>query len=207
MYKSEKLWDLLSYNYDREAKKSDQSENKPLENINKYLSVNDVVLDYGCATGTMVIDIADKVGEVHGIDISSKMVEAAVRKAAESKIANTHFAQATIFDKRFHKESFNAILALSVLHLLKDTQRIMQRINELLKPGGFFISTTPCLGEKTSFVSNLLILLSKIRVFPYIRFFKISELEESITNGNIQIVETEYFSHNPAFYYIVAKKI
>lgn len=72
---------------------------------------------------------------------------------------------------------------------------------------GFFISTTPCLGEKTSFISNLLLLLSKIRVFPYIRFFKISELEESITNGNIQIVETEYFGHSPAFYYIVAKKI
>ena len=207
MYKSEKLWDLLSYNYDRGANKSDQSENKPLENIKKYLNVNDVVLDYGCATGTMAIDIANKVGEVHGIDISSKMVETAERKAAERKIANTHFAQATIFDERFNKESFNAVLALSVLHLLKDTQRVMQRINELLKPGGFFISTTPCLGEKRSFLSILLLLLSKIRVLPYIRFFKVSELEDSIANGNIQIVETEYLDHNPAFYYVVAKKI
>jgi len=207
MYKSEKLWDLLSYNYDRGANKSDKSENKPLENIKKYLNVNDVVLDYGCATGTMAIDIAGMVEEVHGIDISSKMVEAAQRKAAERKITNTHFAQTTIFDERFNKESFNAILALSVLHLLKDTQRVMRRINELLKPGGFFISTTPCLGERTSFLSSLLLLLSKTRVFPYIRFFKISELEESIANGNIQIVETEYLAHNPAFYYIVAKKI
>jgi len=207
MYKSEKLWDLLSYNYDRGDNKSDQSENKPLENIKKHLNVNDIVLDYGCATGTMAIDIADKVEEVYGIDISSKMVETAERKAVEHKIANTHFAQTTIFDERFNKESFNVILAISVLHLLKDTQGIMQRINELLKPGGFFISATPCLGEKKSFISIPLLLLSKMGILPYIRFFKISELEESITNGNIQIVETEYLDHSPAFYYVVAKKI
>ena len=207
MYKSEKLWDFLSYHYDRGANKSEQPENKPLENIRKYLNANDVVLDYGCATGTMAIDIADNVEDVYGIDISSKMVEAAERKATESRIANTHFAQTTIFDERFNKESLNVILALSVLHLLKDTERVMQRINELLKPGGFFISTTPCLGEKTSFISNFLLLLSKIRVFPYIRFFNISELEESITNGNMQIVETEYLVQNPVFYYVVAKKI
>ena len=207
MYKSEKLWDFLSHNYDRGANKSDKSENKLLENIKQYLDVNDTVLDYGCATGTMAIEIADKVEEVHGIDISSKMIEAAERKATECKITNTHFAQTTIFDDRFNKESFNAILALSVLHLLKDTQRVMQRINELLKPGGFFISTTPCLGEKTSFLSNFLLLLSKIPIFPDIRFFKISELEELIGNGNIQIVETEYLDHNPVFYYIIAKKI
>ena len=207
MYKSEKLWDLLSHNYDRGANKSDQSENKPLENIKKHLNVNDIVLDCGCATGTMVIDIADKVKEVYGIDISSKMVEAAERKAAGRKITNTHFTQTTIFDERFNKESFNVILAMSVLHLLKDTPGIMQRINELLKPGGFFISATPCLGEKKSFISIPLLLLSKMGILPYIRFFKISELEESITNGNIQIVETEYLDHSPAFYYVVAKKI
>jgi 2-polyprenyl-3-methyl-5-hydroxy-6-metoxy-1,4-benzoquinol methylase len=207
MYKSKKLWDFLSHNYDRGANKSDKSNNKPLENIKKYLNANDVFLDYGCATGKMAIDIAAKVEEVHGIDISSKMIEAAEMKAAERKIANTHFVQTTIFDKQFDKESFNAILALSVLHLLKDTQSVIQRINELLKPGGFFFSTTPCLGEKTSFLSNFLFLLSKIPVFPDIRLFKSSELEELIGNGNIQIVETEYLAHNPVFYYIVAKKI
>ena len=207
MYKSEKLWDLLSYNYDGGGNKVEQSENKPLENIKKYLSVNDIVLDYGCATGTMAIDIADKVKKIHGIDISSKMIEAAERKAAERKIANIDFAQSTIFDERFEKESINVILAFSVLHLLEDTQKVMQRINELLKPGGFFICATACLGEKTSFLSISLLLLSKMGVFPYIRFFKVSELEDSIANGNFQIVETEYLDHKPAYYYIVAKKV
>ena len=36
MSKSEKLWDLLSYNYDRGSDKSEQSENKPLENSSLF---------------------------------------------------------------------------------------------------------------------------------------------------------------------------
>ena len=29
---------------------------------------------------------------------------------------------------------------------MEDTPKVMQRINELLKPGGLFISATPCMG-------------------------------------------------------------
>jgi 2-polyprenyl-3-methyl-5-hydroxy-6-metoxy-1,4-benzoquinol methylase len=36
-------------------------------------------------------------------------------------------------------------------NLLEDNQQVMQRITELLKPGGLFISTTPCLKEKLAF--------------------------------------------------------
>jgi predicted TPR repeat methyltransferase len=37
-------------------------------------------LDYGFATGSISFEIADKVKEVQGIDISSKMIKIASRK-------------------------------------------------------------------------------------------------------------------------------
>jgi 2-polyprenyl-3-methyl-5-hydroxy-6-metoxy-1,4-benzoquinol methylase len=134
------------------------------------------------------------VKEIHGIDISSKMIEAAKGKADERKIENIDFAQATIFDERYRRESFDVILALNIMHLVEDTQKVMQRINELLKPGGLIISSTACLGEKKTFLSILLsipiFLLIKIGIPPYLRSFKIPELEDSITKENFQIVET-----------------
>ena len=98
------------------------------------------------------------------------------------------------------------ILVFTILHFLEDTPKVMQGINEILKPGGLFISASPCLGEKKSFLSSLLFPVSKIGIIPPIRFFNISELESSVTRGNFQIVEPESLNHNPTEYFIVAKK-
>jgi len=97
------------------------------------------------------------------------------------------------------------ILVFYILHLLEDPHKVMQRINELLKPGGLIISATPCMGEKT-FLSILLSLVCKIGLIPNIRPFKKSELEDSIANGNFEIVETECLYQRSQQYFIVAKK-
>ncbi len=211
MYKSEKFWDRLSNQFDNRSKKFDKTYIRTLENTKKYLNVSDIVLDCGCATGNTAFEIVDNVKKVYGIDISTKMIKAGKRKADENKIEKIDFMQATIFDERYKPESFDVILTFSVLHLLENTQKVMQRINELLKPGGLFISSTPCLGEKKTFLSILLFLLlfplTKIGILPYISFFMASELDDSITNGNFQIVETESLNHSPAEYFIAAKKI
>jgi len=200
LYESEKFWD-------RTAKNFEKTPVKTVEKIKKYLNSSDTVLDFGCATGTIVNEIADNVKEVHGIDISSKMIKIAKRKASESKNENAYFAQSTIFEERYKKESFDVILAFNVLHLFKDTQKVIQRINELLKKGGLFISSTVCLGEKNTFLALFFLLLTKIRIVPYVKFFKISELEDSITNSNFKIIETEKTFSDTYSYFIVVKKI
>ena len=206
MNKSEKFWDRISKNYDKRAN-NDKTYKKTLEITKKHLKSSDIVLDYACATGLYSIELAGNVKEIHGIDISSKMIETAKRKAGK----NVNFAKATIFEK-YKKETFNMILAFNILHLLEEPQKVMQRINELLKPGGLIISSTTCLGEKKTFLSILLsipIFLSiKIGILPYMRFFKIPQLEDLTTKGNFQIVETEILTHNPAIeYFIIATKI
>jgi 2-polyprenyl-3-methyl-5-hydroxy-6-metoxy-1,4-benzoquinol methylase len=210
MNKSEKFWDKQSNNFEKKSKKIDQTEIRTLENTKKYLNVGDTVLDYGCAIGTMAFELADHAKKIHGIDISSKMIDAARKKAAERNIENIDFAHATLFDERYKKESFDVILAFNILHFLEDTQKVMKRINELLKPGGLIISVTPCLGEKKSFINSLIFLLvflqTKLGMVPHMRFFKISEFEDLITNGNFQIVETESLHSIAEQYFIAAKK-
>jgi len=205
MNKSEKFWDRMSNNYDRVEKKDEQTYIKIIEQTKKYLKISDIVLDYGCGTGLISNEIADNVNVIHAIDISSKMIEIAKKKADGSKIENIDYAHSTIFDERYKRGSFDVILVFYILHLLEDTQKVMQRINELLKPGGLIISATPCMGEKT-FLSILLSFVSKIGLIPKIRSFKISELEDSIANGNFEIVETECLHQSGQQYFIVAKK-
>jgi 2-polyprenyl-3-methyl-5-hydroxy-6-metoxy-1,4-benzoquinol methylase len=209
--KSESMWDKLAKKWDTPGVSLGENDLRIIERTKKYLSASDVVLDYGCATGSIAIEIADIVKEAHGIDISTKMIAIARRKADERKIENIDFTHATIFDERLKKESFDLILALSISHLVEDSTQVMGRINQLLKPGGFFISATPCLGEKT-FVSILLnipiFLLSNIGILPHIIFFSTSRLAASITNENFQIIENESLSVHPITEcFIVARKI
>jgi 2-polyprenyl-3-methyl-5-hydroxy-6-metoxy-1,4-benzoquinol methylase len=212
MIKAEKIFDMSAKTYDKtEEKRFEPIHIKTLKNTKKYLNVSDIVLDYGCATGTKALEIAGHVKKIQGLDISSKMIEAAKRKAIERKIENVDFVQATIFDERYTRASFDVILAFNILHLLDDNEHIMQRMHELLKPGGLCISVTTCLGEKKSLLINFQFfpfrLLIKTGLFPNVKRFKFSELEDVIANGNLQIVETEKLFHEMSFYFIVAKKI
>jgi 2-polyprenyl-3-methyl-5-hydroxy-6-metoxy-1,4-benzoquinol methylase len=208
MAKPEKFWDRLAGTYDNSEPSTDPLHIKTVAAAQKYLDVGDVVLDYGCATGITALEIAGHVKAVHGIDISSKMIETAKRKTGERKVKNVDFAQATIFDERLKKESFDAILAFNVLHLLEDPQKAVQRIDELLKPGGLIISSTACMGEnRAALISVLLSLVMKIGIIPPLKFFTVSELEDVIAKGNFQIVEAESLTRNPTSYFIVAQKI
>jgi 2-polyprenyl-3-methyl-5-hydroxy-6-metoxy-1,4-benzoquinol methylase len=209
--KSESMWDKLAKNWDTPGVSLGENDIRIIGKTKKYLNANSIILDYGCATGSIAIEIADMVKEAHGIDISSKMIEIAKRKADERKIRNIDFTKATIFDESLEKESFDLILALSILHLAEDSTQVMGRINQLLKPGGVFISATPCLGEKT-FVSILLnipiFLLSHIGLLPPIIFYSTSRLAASMTNENFQIIENESLSVRPITEcFIVARKI
>lgn len=205
MNKSEKFWDRMAKYLDRVERKDEATNIKIIEKTRKYLKINDTVLDYGCGTGTAAIEIGGSVTTVNGIDISSKMIEAAKGKTGERKVKNIDFVQATIFDAKLQKGSFDVILCFYLLHLVDDKPKVMQRINELLKSGGVMISATPCI--KGTFLGVLLSPLSKIGLIPQITSFKISELEDLMTEGNLEIVETECLHKSGPQYFVVAKKI
>lgn len=207
MNKSEKFWDRSAKEYENKKINWEKIYNKAVENTKKHLNSSDVVLDYACGAGVITAQIADYVKEIHAIDISSKMIDVAQRIADERKIENINFLKTTIFDDRYKEESFDVITAFNILHLLEDSNEVIQRINELLKPGGLFISETACVGEKKSLLGIFLSLLGKLRIIPYLNPLKFSELEDLLTEGNFQIIETEDLQQKQTNYFIVAKKL
>lgn len=212
MNKSETFWDKASKNYDKTEGRFEYIHSKSRENTKKHLNVNDIVLDYGCGTGTTSCELAGQVKEIHAIDISSKMIEAAKEKADASNVENVSFVQADIFDERYKEESFDAILAFNMLHTVPNPRDAVKRVHELLKPEGLFISVTPCLRGKMSFLVSLQIqlvrILCAIGIIPIpIRRLKSSELDDLVSNGNFQAIETEEIYKGASSYFIAAKKM
>ncbi len=204
---------MIASNYDASEESFREIHRENLKKTKKYLNSGDVVLDFGCGTGNQSLGVAGDVKEVHGIDISSKMIEIAKIKLDPDKNKNVHFTQTTIFDERLKRGSFDVIMAFNILHYLEDTNEVMQRIKELLKPGGYFISSTECMGEEekkkfSRFVSfSVLFIMKKARIVSS-KFYKFSELEDLILNGSFQIVEAEKLKlRDLRYYFIAAKKI
>jgi ubiquinone/menaquinone biosynthesis C-methylase UbiE len=204
------FWDMISNTYDGETGQFKGNLIRSIDNAKKHLRKTDLVLDYGCGTGTAAMAMAGCVKEIRGIDISSKMLDAAKRKADGAGLQNLRFLQADIFDARLERGSCDAILAFNILHLLGDARKVVARIHGLLKPGGLFISMTPCLGEERKYLPVLfgipLLLLNRLGVFPLLRFYKISQLEKMIAEGKFRILESECMSHGHPAYFNVAVK-
>lgn len=211
MNKSKEFWDRASKNYDKTEERFEYIHSKSRENTKKYLNSSNIVMDYGCVTGTTSCELANRVKEINAIDISSKMIEIAKRKAVASKVENINFSQTDIFDKRYKKESFDVILAFNMLHTVANPQVVLQKIYELLKPEGLFISVTPCLRDKMAFLINIQIqlvrILCKIGVIPIpIRRLKSSELDDLVVNGGFQTIDTEKLYKGASSYFVIAKK-
>jgi 2-polyprenyl-3-methyl-5-hydroxy-6-metoxy-1,4-benzoquinol methylase len=204
MNQSESFWDKTASKYDQLEQKDEQTYIDIIKRTKTHLKISDIVMDYGCGTGLISNEIAEDVKEIHAIDISSKMIEIAAKKAEERNIANINFAHSTIFDERYKKGSFDIILAFHVLHLLEDEHIVLQRMNELLKPGGLLISATPCVGEKI-FQRNLLFLAGRVGLVPKIRSFKRRNLVDTIEDANFTIIESDCLKKSSQEYFIVGK--
>lgn len=204
--------------WDKQAKKYDYSERQfepvfkvIVEKTRRHLSLNDNVLDFGCATGSKTIKLAEGINHIQGIDISTEMIKEAVKKKDEENILNISFAQGTIFNTNLEKASFDKIIAYGIIHLLEDSEKVTERIYELLKPGGLFIASTACLKDKMAFKNrlefNAYLLIKKLGVFPlHLNMFNSSDVEKLITNQNFTIIEAEKIFHGISISYIVAKK-
>ena len=211
MNKSEEFWDKASKNYDKTEERFEYIHKKVRENTKKYLKESQIVLDYGCGTGTASCEFASLVKEIVGIDISSEMIRIAKEKSAAGKFDNVNFEKADIFDNRYQNESFDVILAFNMLHTVPNPQSVVQRINDLLKHEGLFISITPCLRQKMSFLVNLQIqlvrVLCKLGVIPIpIRRIKSTDIDKLLANGKFQLIESEKIFKGASSYFVAAKK-
>ncbi|RVW00204.1 class I SAM-dependent methyltransferase [Rhodococcus xishaensis] len=211
MNEPEAFWDKSASKYDKTEERFEYIHTKSRENAKKHLKGADIILDYGCGTGTTSCELASEVKEIHSLDISSKMIELADEKAAASGVANVTFVQADIFDKRYEEGTFDAILAFNVLHTVPNPHKVVERMHALLKPQGLVISVTPCLRDKMSLLVGIQILLfrilSKIGIIPIpVRRLKSSELDDLLKSRNFQIIDAENIYKGASSYFMVAKR-
>ena len=202
----EKFWNLIASKYAASPIPDRPAYETKIQKIKTFLTPENVVLDIGCGTGTQCGDIANNVKQVTGIDISRKLLAIAEQRRAERKLDNVAFLQTSLFDERFQPGSFDVVMAFYVLHFFEDIDAVFQRIHDLLKPNGLFISETACLGEKSKILGNLLSLAGHLGFLPKINLLTTSQLQQAMEQAGFILVDKVQFSTSNAEYTLFARK-
>jgi ubiquinone/menaquinone biosynthesis C-methylase UbiE len=212
MNKAQKFWDKQAKRFDGNQKQFETASQELIARTKEYLDTNDNVLDFGCASGTKTLELSDGVKHIHGLDFSTEMISEATKKKNKLNAKNVSFSQGTIFNDNLEKASFDKIIAYSIIHLLEDSEKVIQRIHELLKPGGLLISETACFKDKMDFKTRLEFttyrFMRLLGIFPlHLNLFKISDIEQLIQKQNFNILKAQkLFFNGMTISFIVAEK-
>ena len=177
---SPRFWDKVADKYSRRPIADEASYQHKLEKSQSYFRPDMKLLEFGCGTGGTAIIHAPHVQHIRAIDISPKMIGIAKSKAEAAGVENVAFEVQTIEDLDAPDGSFDAILGLSIMHLVKDKDAVLQKVFRLLKPGGVFISSTICIGEIAPLIRYVIPLMQFFGRAPFVAFFNCEELLQSI---------------------------
>lgn len=199
------IWNRMADRYANKPVADQAAYERKLAATSRLLQGQDQVLEIGCGTGTTAIFHAPQVQHVTAIDYSERMIEISQAKTATQGIRNIDFKVSSLSDFSARKKQFDVVLAHSVLHLVPNVPATLKQVSNLLRPGGYFISTTVCMADFFKGFRYINALGKALRVMPYVGVFSHAQLDTWLTQARFEIAES-WQPRPKAGHFIIARK-
>jgi 2-polyprenyl-3-methyl-5-hydroxy-6-metoxy-1,4-benzoquinol methylase len=134
------------------------------------------------------------------------MIAIAESKARAEGASNVSFRKCTLDDPALAHVSFDVVMAMNLLHLLDDIPARLARIRTLVRPGGLFVSKTPCVGDQGLAVRWVIPLLRAVAIAPYVNFVTERSLTDDIERAGFIITETGMYPKKSRSFFVVARR-
>ena len=115
--------------------------------VRKVLSIHDPrptdrVVDLGCGWGTFGFELADRVGQIVGIDFSAKSIEICNRRLESDPRENLRFICADGGETGLEGAAYDVVIAADLFEHLypDDSERVSKEAYRLLRPGAWALS-------------------------------------------------------------------
>ncbi|WP_018689040.1 class I SAM-dependent methyltransferase [Ahrensia kielensis] len=202
-----RFWNFMARGYARRPVKDTKSYQHKLDITASYLQPTDTVFEFGCGSGTTSLIHAPRVSHIDAIDFSSEMIAIATEKASAKEIQNVKFFVSTLQDwpQPQNGSRYDAVLGMSILHLLPDLDDALAQVHKLMKPGAYFFSSTVCLGDMNALIHLALAPFGALGLIPKVLPLKADELAEHMMAHGFTI-ESTWHPKDDATVFIVARK-
>jgi ubiquinone/menaquinone biosynthesis C-methylase UbiE len=178
MTTSTEFWDKVSVKYAKKAVPSEDIYQEKIKRTQKLFRKDSIIMEFGCGTGTTSLLHAPHVKEVVAYDYSPGMIDIANQKKKYQQAENIIFEVKAVEDIPFHNETYDVIMAHSILHLTQNNEQIIKNVFNSLRPGGFFVSSSGCIKEMNFLIKKIIPFMTSIGKAPEITEFTADELIE-----------------------------
>ena len=197
------FWNKIAKRYSKQPIADEAAYRKKLQVTRDYFRPDMEVLELGCGTGSTAITHAPYVKHIEAIDFSSRMIEIAQSKAVAENVENVTFKRSTVDEISVSDQTLDAVLGLSILHLLDNKEEVITKVYKMLKPGGVFVTSTACMGDTMRYFK---VIAPIGKLFGFIlEVFTRKELEDSLTGAGFEI-DYQWQPGKGQAVFIVAKK-
>ena len=199
------FWDKVADRYSKRPIADEGAYQRKLEITREYFTPETEALELGCGTGGTALLHSPYVKRYRATDVSARMIEIAEGKKADGDFDNVVFEQVSLEDVNVAAESLDAVLALSLLHLVENKEEAIAKVHGMLKPGGVFVSSTVCLGDNMKWFKLIGPIGRFLGLMPLVRVFTAQELIDSLTSAGFEI-DHDWRPGKGRAVFIVAKK-
>lgn len=201
MTQSPKFWDRMAKRYIASPIGDTAAYEHKLALTRNHLRPDMDVLEIGCGSGNTGRLHAPLVKSYRAIDLSPRMIE--LGKAAAPVPDNMTMEAANFDEIDIAPASVDAVLALSVLHLVPDPVATIAKVRKCLKPGGVFVTSTACL--KSMWPLRLLAPIGRVTgLIPPLALLSEHELRAMMAAAGFEIVE-DWQARKGAALFLIAR--
>lgn len=182
-------WDRHASNYDRSMAILGGPIPAMVERARRAVEGASSVLEVAAGTGLVTLAIAGAAQRIVATDYAAGMVERLRSKLNAAGVSNVEVKQADVYALPFPAETFDAVVAANVLHLVPDERAALAALRRMLKPTGRLIVPTYCHQESmlARFVSRVLALTG----FPGSRRFSMQQLRKTVEASHFEVLRAE----------------
>lgn len=186
-----RFWDRIARKYAKDPIADPGGYERTLTRLGALLAPDQTVLEIGCGTGMTALRLMPHTARYRATDVSSEMIAIARERAAVAGVTDIVFETGRPDTDPAPDASLDAVLGFNVLHLLRERAAALANIHRMLKPGGLFISKTPCIAEMNPLVRLAIPVARALGKAPYVSIFAAEGLEREIVSAGFTIVGRE----------------
>jgi len=187
--KDARFWDRTARKYAGDTIADMGGYENTLSAVGHYLNGDQDVLEIGCGTGTTAMRLAGQARRYLATDISPEMIVIAREKNEAAHIQNLTFDVGEPVTADWPDDANDVVLAFNVLHLVPSAAQTLAAVQRRLKPGGLFVSKTPCLAMMNPLIRAIIPVMQLFGKAPSVTSFTPDALEALIEAAGFEIIE------------------
>lgn len=210
-----RFWDRAARKYAAAPVSDVAGYENTVRRVQALLSPRHAVLELGCGTGSTALRLAAGTARFLATDVSPRMIDIARARLAAQPVPQLRFGVASaesvavVGAGSADSARYDVVLAFNVLHLVPDLDAALCAVLSSLRPGGLWISKTPCLAEMNPFIPRVLVpLMRAVGLAPPVLSFDARALQSAFERHGFEIeaVERHGTKRKDIRVFIVARK-